>query len=113
MVPHLMNSFADFAERMAKIEADKRKELREQLHSVEGEIGKTEMVEKEVEEESQSYESVNGRNEVVTKKNMVSKKLFTIFFADGREKVFDVPDKPLLAGRYYVIKYNGLNEITK
>ena len=107
----LIDKMAEFAERMEKLESEKRKELRAKEYAIEGEIGKTEMVEKEVEEESRSYESHNGKQEVITKKNMVTKKVFTIFFADGREKVFGVPDKPLLAGRYYVIKYNGMNEI--
>ena len=111
MIPVMMDKMAEFAERMEKIESEKRKELRAHEYAIEGEIGKTEMVEKEVEEESRSYESHNGKEEVVTKKKMVTKKVFTIFFADGREKVFGVPDKPLLAGHYYVIKYNGMNEI--
>ena len=49
MLPHLIDKMAEFAERMAKIEAEKRAELRKETHSIEGEILSTEVSEKEIE----------------------------------------------------------------
>lgn len=111
VVERLMDKMGDFAERMEKIDKERRAELRQQVASIEGEIAKAEMVEKEVEEDVTSFKSVNGKEEIVTEKKKTIKKVYTVYFADGREKVFPVPDKPLVAGKYYIIKYNGLNEI--
>lgn len=108
----LIDKMADFAERMEKIDRERRAELRQQTFSMEGEVAKAEMIEKEVEEDVHSFKNVNGKEELVTEKKMTKKKVYTVFFTDGREKVFSVPDKPLDAGKYYIIKYNGLDEIT-
>lgn len=111
-VERLIDKMGDFAERMEKIDRERRAELRQQAFIMEGEVAKAEMIEKDVEEDVRSFKSVNGKEELVTEKKTTKKKVYTVFFADGREKVFSVPDKPLDAGKYYIIKYNGLGEIT-
>jgi len=38
---------------------------------------------------------------------------FTVFFKDGRSRTFSkVSSKPIEPGKYWLIEYNGVNEIT-
>lgn len=47
------------------------------------------------------------------KEKQVDLDVFIITFTDGRIKEFhSVPAKPLTTGKYYVIEYNGMDEIT-
>lgn len=111
----MLDSMADFTERMNKIEMDRIKLLKEQSFSIEGEIAKTEMVEKEFEKKSwKSQQKTDDQKtgfEVKEVVEIVKRKVFIIYFTDGREKELSVPDKPLLVGKYYFINYNGLQEI--
>lgn len=109
----MIDKMGDFAERMEKIQKEKREELRGKVSTIEGTILESKTIEKEVEREIHSFEEKNGKTEIVTKKHLVKEKVFTVFFTDGREKIFQTPDKPLLPGKYYKIKYNGLNEIVE
>lgn len=101
----------ELIDKMVKIEKERRDALRQQVASIEGEIAKTEMTEKEVEEHVTSIKSLNGKDKIVTEKNTTIKKVYIVYFVDGREKIISIPYKPLLVGKYYIITYNGLNEI--
>ena len=115
-VPLVLSSMADFVERMNKIEMERIKLLKEQSFSIEGEIAKTETIEKEFEEKSWESKQKSGSQktdfEMKEVVKIVKRKVFIIYFTDGREKEVMTPDKPLIVGKYYLIKYNGLQEIT-
>lgn len=118
MLPVMIDKLGDFAERMAKIEAEKRAELRKECHSVEGEILSSEVIEKEIEVKklvSNKFEiNSNDKSTEEPKYEIekIIKKFYQVKFVDGRDVDFaDISEKPLNKGNYYIIKYNGLNEI--
>jgi hypothetical protein len=97
---------------MQKAQLQHEKEMRLQSFVVEGQIEKSESINKEIEVPDQSIHSDDKKMEFKTK--MVTKKFFVVKFSDGREKEFvDIPSKPINAGEYYQIIYNGMNEITE
>jgi len=106
---------SEFAEKMTKLQMEREEKMRAIVSTIEGEIAKTEV--KEVEEEVVEifHASINEKeNKEPPPKKIVKRKVFVVYFSDGREKTFkDVSDKPLTSGKYYIIKYNGLDEIVE
>ena len=87
-----------------------RREMRQLERSVEGEVAFVEILTKTYEDKPDVSIKFNVKEE--EKPKFVEKKLYVIHFADGREKSFEVvPPKPIEAGKYYIIDYNGLGEI--
>jgi hypothetical protein len=105
------------------------KELRLESHQIEGTVVKTEMVEKIVkvpldDESKKKLEELKKEMEELDKQPNVSfkaelfcekeekKQVFVVTFQDGREKEFNtIPTRPFVSGEYYIIEYNGLDEI--
>lgn len=110
-----------------ELEAERRKEV----HTIEGVVVKTEMAEKtvvtkfdaetkkDIEELKAEFEElkktpgakIEGDFEIKEKTEII--KVCVVTFEDGREKEFaKVPAKPFVKGDYYIIEYNGMDEIT-
>jgi hypothetical protein len=110
-----------------ELEAERRKEV----HTIEGVVVKTEMAEKtvvtkfdsetkkEIEELKAEFEEIKKtpgakiEGDFEIKEKVETVKVCVVTFEDGREKEFaKVPAKPFVKGDYYIIEYNGMDEIT-
>lgn len=95
---------------MQKAQLEHEKEMRLQFFTIEGQIEKSESVDKKIEV---SHNSIHDKSIEVQEK-YINEKFFVVTFVDGREKEFrNIPLKPLNVGEYYQITYNGMNEITE
>lgn len=100
-------------ERQAEILVDI--EYRALKHSIEGKILEVSMVDGFIEytNPNPEHSMVGNSVTVSTAKLKEPHKFFHVKFEDGREIEFrNLSEKPLDVGKYYIIKYNGLNEIT-
>lgn len=113
MMDQMLKSTSDFAERMAKIEQEKVAHLRSQKSSIEGEISEVKYVDKDEVVQVRTTNTKNNSVRIDTENKIVTKRVFIVVFSDGREKEFkEPPQKPLNKGEYYIIEFNGMNEIT-
>jgi len=119
MAERVMNNMTDntikLMEAQAKIEREKRKES----YTIEGVVATVKMGEKEVQDldpkNIKKNKRVEGNKvEVQVEPGRKTIKTCIVVFEDGREKEFNsVPSMPLTKGMYYIITYNGMNEITQ
>lgn len=111
-----MDSAAENTIKVMEAQAKIDKERRQESYAVEGVVRAVEMREKEVPDPDRTVttEEVKGKTVASTTTHRVKKVRYcVVLFADGREREFaTVPDRPLTPGTYYVIRYNGMNEVT-
>lgn len=117
------------AERIEMRRMELEAEARKQTDTIEGVVVKTEMVEKiisvkldadskrEIEELKKQIKELDDHPNVEFKGDLPETektvKVCVVTFEDGREKEFaKVPAKPFVKGDYYIIEYNGMDEIT-
>lgn len=111
----LIDNMTDNAIKMMKASEEIRKERRKESYSIEGTIKTIEMREREIPDSNpDNLKKDRNGNKVTISQPNVKVKYCVILFTDGREKELNsIPSKPLESGKYYVIKYNGLDEVTE
>lgn len=100
-------------EKMQEMQQKERDELSKQINIIEGEISSAGMIEKEEKISQPKVVIENNITKTSSEEIIVTKKKFLVKFIDGREKEFvNISEKPLMPNQYYIIQYNGLDEIT-
>lgn len=113
MIARMMDSATENAIKMMKVQAEIDKEKRKETYEITGIISKTEMQSKVVEDidPNKLIKTRDGNNIKVEPGHKVVK-TYKVTFEDGREKEFTgISPSPLVTGRNYLIRYNGMNEI--
>jgi archaellum component FlaG (FlaF/FlaG flagellin family) len=111
--PMMIEQIFSHVEKMQEMQQKERDELSKQINIIEGEISSAGMIEKEEKISQPKVVIENNITKTSSEEIIVTKKKFLVKFIDGREKEFvNISEKPLMPNQYYIIQYNGLDEIT-
>lgn len=114
-VHSMMDKMMEHQLKLMEEERKDRELKRKEVSQIEGVVLKLEYRDVEVVDldSEPKKESKRDGNVVLVEVKTPKKKQrkMIVIFEDGREKEFvDTPSIPLESGKYYVIKYNGMNE---
>lgn len=114
IIDQVLDSATENAIKMMEAQEKINAEKRAQSFTLEGTFKSLEMKEKVVNVEDPSLiKATKKGNEAKVEIPTKTIKTCVITFSDGREMEFrNIPSKGMVAGKKYLIKYNGLNEIT-